>query len=470
VDSATDPLPFHIGDTETPAEQLVVTGSSSNPTLVDPAGIVVAGSGADRTVTVGPNFDQTGSATITITVRDSGGKTASTSFLLTVLPGNTPPRISGLTNLHTLKNAAFAPFTFRVADSEQALDTLSVTATSSDPTIIPDESISVTGSGADRTVNMAPAFDAVGNAVITITVDDGLASTNRTFNAMVLPSYEIIFSEPFNYADGALTRNSGELWITRAGTANQMQVKAGAVHVNASQSEDVMATLIGAPYPTNNSTVLYASFNVTYTGLPTSAPDFFVHFAASADSADLRGRVLASTRNAAPGTYRLGVANSTSTAGNVTDYPLDLPLDTLVKVVVSYDVAAGTSKLWVNPASGGAPVEAIDARAPIPMNYIALRQNSGIGRLQMDDLLVGFSFESVTPYITRVKIRRSGTGVEVYWPSSGVWEGFVLESTRSLVQPDWQPVPGQVSTADGWDVVTIPNPSGNEFFRLKRPF
>ena len=246
-----------------------------------------------------------------------------------------------------------------------------------------------------------------------------------------------------------------------------MQLTANAIQVTASQSEDVMATLIGAPYLTNGSTVLYASFDVTYNGLPASAPDFFAHFAASADSADLRGRVLASTRTAAPGTYRLGIANSTSTAANVVDYPVDLPLDTLVKVVIAYDVTSGSSSLWVNPASGGAPVEAVDPRVPIPMNFFALRQNSGIGRLQMDNLLVGLSFEAVTPYITRVHIRRAGNAVEVYWPSGGVWAGFVLESTRSLANPDWQIVNQASITIGDWDIVTIQNPTGNEFFRLR---
>ena len=61
-----------------------VSGISSNGTLVPNANIVFAGSGASRTVTVTPAPSQYGSATITVTVTDSGGLTASDTFVLTV--------------------------------------------------------------------------------------------------------------------------------------------------------------------------------------------------------------------------------------------------------------------------------------------------------------------------------------------------------------------------------------------------
>ena len=68
--------------------------SSNNTTLVPNANIVLGGSGANRTVTVTPAANQTGSATITITVSD-GTNSASDSFVLTV---NTPPTISDIPN------------------------------------------------------------------------------------------------------------------------------------------------------------------------------------------------------------------------------------------------------------------------------------------------------------------------------------------------------------------------------------
>lgn len=80
----TGAIPFTVGDSETAAGSLTVSGSSSNQTLVPDANIVFGGSGASRTVTVTPVAGQTGQATITVTVTDGNGGSASDSFLLTV--------------------------------------------------------------------------------------------------------------------------------------------------------------------------------------------------------------------------------------------------------------------------------------------------------------------------------------------------------------------------------------------------
>ena len=66
-------------------ELLTVTASSSNPTLVPNANIVVGGSGVSRTVTITPVANQTGTATITVTGGD-GVSTASDTFVVTVNP------------------------------------------------------------------------------------------------------------------------------------------------------------------------------------------------------------------------------------------------------------------------------------------------------------------------------------------------------------------------------------------------
>src|SRR5439155_22843232 len=53
-DTATGALAFTVGDVETAAGSLTVTGSSSNTTLVPNANIVFGGSGANRVVTLVP--------------------------------------------------------------------------------------------------------------------------------------------------------------------------------------------------------------------------------------------------------------------------------------------------------------------------------------------------------------------------------------------------------------------------------
>jgi hypothetical protein len=85
LNTSTGPIPFTVGDAQTPANALTVTGSSSNPTLVPNANIDFGGSGGNRTVSVTPAPNQTGTATITVTVTDGSGATASDTFTVTVV-------------------------------------------------------------------------------------------------------------------------------------------------------------------------------------------------------------------------------------------------------------------------------------------------------------------------------------------------------------------------------------------------
>ena len=96
ANSSTAALAFTIGDLETPAGNLTVSGSSSNPALVPTPNIVFGGSGASRTVTVTPAADGTGTATITVVVSD-GTTSTPTAFLLTV---NVPTTVQPPNSLH----------------------------------------------------------------------------------------------------------------------------------------------------------------------------------------------------------------------------------------------------------------------------------------------------------------------------------------------------------------------------------
>ena len=110
----TGDVPFTVGDAETPATLLTVSGTSGNTTLVPNANITFGGSGSNRTVRVTPAANQSGSALITITVSD-GVLTASDTFTLTVTNGpaiNPPPGT----------NALISHWKFNESGGEIALD------------------------------------------------------------------------------------------------------------------------------------------------------------------------------------------------------------------------------------------------------------------------------------------------------------------------------------------------------------
>lgn len=82
--TALSGIAFTVGDSETAAASLVVTAASDKATVVVSTGITIAGSGANRTVAISPVANASGTATVTLTVTDAGGKTATSSFTVTV--------------------------------------------------------------------------------------------------------------------------------------------------------------------------------------------------------------------------------------------------------------------------------------------------------------------------------------------------------------------------------------------------
>ncbi len=95
-DTATAPLAITVGDAETAATALILSATSSNPTLVPASGLVLGGSGANRTLVITPAANQNGSATITVTVKDGANQSVSRTIALTVTPVNNAPVTTAL--------------------------------------------------------------------------------------------------------------------------------------------------------------------------------------------------------------------------------------------------------------------------------------------------------------------------------------------------------------------------------------
>ncbi len=181
-------ISFTVSNHETPAEDLVLTTSSSNPGLIPNSAIITGGLGSNRTAMLTPLLNQTGSVTITITVTDGGGFAASDSFVLTVTNVNDNPTLSGLPNLTTDEDVPTGPLSITVGDVETAPANLSLVASSSNPGLVPSSNITFGGVGANRTVTVTPAANQSGSATITVTVSDGSGgSTNISFVLTVAP-------------------------------------------------------------------------------------------------------------------------------------------------------------------------------------------------------------------------------------------------------------------------------------------
>jgi len=110
--------------------------------------------------------------------------TATTVFTL-----NDTPTISAFTAPVTAIGTATAPIDFTIADPETAAAELSVTASSTNPVLLPASGIALGGSGENRTITLTPAAGLAGLAQVTLLVTDtGGAVIVRNFNLTVGPT------------------------------------------------------------------------------------------------------------------------------------------------------------------------------------------------------------------------------------------------------------------------------------------
>src|SRR5206468_3324825 len=140
-DTPTAAIPFSIGDVESAAGSLTVTGHSLNQRLVPDANIVYIGRASCRERTHMPAANQSGTATITITVADPDGASASRSFVLTVNPMNDPPTTSSLADQSTNEDTATAAIPFSIGDVESTAGSLTITGHSLNQRLVPDANI-----------------------------------------------------------------------------------------------------------------------------------------------------------------------------------------------------------------------------------------------------------------------------------------------------------------------------------------
>ena len=419
--AAATVLNFTVGDDSTAADSLLVSAVSLNQTVMPNGQLVLGGSGASRTLSLLPVLNGLGVAPIQVTVTDGNGDSTTTWFYVTVNPGNQPPTISGLASTNMLGNIT-STFAFTVGDDQTPAGSLTLTAFSGNTTLVSNDTshISFGGSGASRTIIIAPVPNQYGVAPITVTVNDGQKNTSVSFSLVVRPHLNIVLNDYFDYdGSGAIINQSGGFWQTHSGTAGQMQVGSGQVTVTDGNSEDVNAPLIGQPYnPTNNqgfnNQVLYSSFTLNYSALPTDGGTYFAHFKDSSTSG-FYDRVYASTHNAASGSYRIGVGNYSGVTNTTAQIAQDLVLNSNYTVVTRLVLSNGFSTIWINPANESSP--GMTDTTPVGSLGIiaayALRENVGEGTMTIANLKVGLSFAALTgvPDPIPLNIQQSGTNV-----------------------------------------------------------
>lgn len=171
---------------------LVATDADGDPLTftieTQPAHGTLSGSGAAVTYT--PVAEYNGPDSFTFKVNDGTLDSATATVSITVAAVNDPPGFDVLADVMVIEDAASTDVTLTGlvpgGGADEAAQTFVVTATSSQPALVPDPVVS--GSGTSRTITVAPFPDAAGVATITVTAQDsGGAPTSRTFDVVITP-------------------------------------------------------------------------------------------------------------------------------------------------------------------------------------------------------------------------------------------------------------------------------------------
>jgi YVTN family beta-propeller protein/autotransporter-associated beta strand protein len=178
IGATLGPLALVVSDDVNLTADLSITATSSNHSLVTDNNIVIFG-GATPKLSIAPATHIAGQTTITVTVTDGSSHSVQQSFLLTVT--DQPPTITGLGDQTIIGGSTLGPIAFTVADDVTAASALTVSATSSNSTLLPNVDLLLGGSGGARTLTASPVLGQSGSTQITVSASDGTHTTNATF-------------------------------------------------------------------------------------------------------------------------------------------------------------------------------------------------------------------------------------------------------------------------------------------------
>lgn len=482
---ATAALSFDIFDAETSVENLILSAHSSNPTLVN--NFSFGGSGGQRTVTATPTGNQTGTAVITVRVKDAGNKITESSFRLTVYAN---PLLSRIFPQIT---SAAVPVTnaFTVINLPGDPNTWQVTGTSSDQNLVANGDITFEGTDTDRTVIVTPQANVLGDATITITVTSGASQATTNFLVRVAPPYVVQWDfsafgttttnlDPTFVASGiavsALSRGPGiravglgngfgaDRWNNAGSTFNPSTpnranaISRGdyfefAVTVTAGQRLS-LATLDASLRRSALNAALNFELQYSFDGFVTPGvtilprgPAWSVLGLTNGSTFQYQGR----TSGSPPAELELydwmikdvpGRANLTTTPGDPIP-TIDLALVSALQNVVGPTTVTFRLYAWGNASTADS-------------------NTTSLGRMNGPQLRGTIE---VAPIIPTLAIALSGGNVRVSWSTNA--SGFSLKSTPSLSPASWGAAGGTLTVEADQNVVTLPA-TGTQFFRLEQ--
>lgn len=224
-----DPLPaasvsddLYIINEDDPTAMLDVLANDAVPadaiiTAVTPtlSGGIVTIAADGRSVDYTPPADFHGIDQFSYTVTLTDGTMLVADVVIDILMVNDPPHIDDLTSVDTNEDTSTGRIGFIVSDPETPAGDLIVTATSSNPSLVPDWSVVLDGEGENRAIRIVPAANQYGSAIITVTVSDGTSTSSDTFEITVNPVNDApVFTSPAAFSIPENTKAVGTVVAT----------------------------------------------------------------------------------------------------------------------------------------------------------------------------------------------------------------------------------------------------------------
>jgi len=323
---------------------LTVTAMSSNPGLIPNPTVTYTSPNTAGTLSFTPTANGNGTATVTVTVNDNGtsNNIVARSFTVTVNAVNQPPTLNALTNVTINGNSGLQTVSLSgiTSGATNEVQTLTVTAVSSNPGLIPNPTVTYTSPNNTGTLSFTPAAIGTGTTTITVTVNDNGKSNNivtRSFTVTVNAPSQTPTLAPLNNL--VIAENSGKQTVNLTGISSGLANKTVMVTVKATSSNAQLITTPAISYlfPNSSGTLNFTPAN---NGVGTSIISITVN----------NGQ---KTNNLITRSFTVTVASQGSIAQKVSSQPTNLASPTAAATLAAVaPPSRGQFALTVNGTTG----------------------------------------------------------------------------------------------------------------------
>jgi hypothetical protein len=146
-----------------------------------------------------PNANGIANCQLYLKDNSDGFNTSQTvTFMIQILPENDPPTITQIRDPQILEDKPLN-IDLIIEDFDNPSTEISLDIFSSNNTLFPEDAISITGSGANRFLEMMPSKDQSGVSTITISLSDGIVVQNYVFTLTVIAVNDLPVIEPIEH-------------------------------------------------------------------------------------------------------------------------------------------------------------------------------------------------------------------------------------------------------------------------------